>query len=302
VAVPGFQTWFMPLLRRLGDDAQHAIADLYGQLADDTKLSSEDRATLLTSGKQAVNVNRIGWARTYLKKAGLISSPARGVLRITPRGQGVLAQPPANLNVKYLRQFPEFVEFHTFKGVEAQPGADAPTDQSEETPIETLERVHGELESSLGAELLERIKAASPTFFEHLVVDLLLAMGYGGSREDAGKTIGKSGDGGLDGVISEDKLGLDVIYVQAKRWENSVGRPVVQAFAGSLEGVRARKGVLITTSSFTSDAKEYIRHIEKKIVLIDGPTLATLLIQHDVAVTVESSYSVKKMDQDYFDE
>lgn len=301
MAVPGFQTWFMPLLRRLRDNADHAISDLYGQLADDAKLSPEDRDTLLASGKQAVYANRIGWARTYLKKAGLITSPARGVLRITQRGQDVLAKPPANLNVKSLRQFPEFVEFHTFKGTEKQ--SDAPSnDQGEETPIETLERVHDELETSLAGELLDRIKAASPAFFERLVVGLLLAMGYGGSREDAGRTIGKSGDGGLDGVISEDKLGLDVIYIQAKRWDNSVGRPVVQGFAGSLEGVRARRGVLITTSSFTADAKDYIRQIEKKIVLIDGPTLAALLIQHDVAVTLESSYAVKKVDQDYFDE
>lgn len=169
------------------------------------------------------------------------------------------------------------------------------------TEVETLERVQRELDSSLSADLLQRIKAAPPAFFERLVVDLLLAMGYGGSHADAGKTIGKSGDGGLDGVINEDRLGLDVVYIQAKRWEASVGRPVVQAFAGSLEGVRARKGVLITTSSFSSDAREYIRHIEKRIVLVDGATLASLLIQHNVGVAVESSYTIKKVDQDYFE-
>jgi restriction system protein len=301
MAVPSFQTWFMPLLRRLVDGKEHAIADLYGQLADDLRLSESDRQELLSSGKQEVYVNRIGWARTYLKKAGLIESPSRGVLRITPRGQEVLRQAPANLNVKFLRKYPEFVEFHTFKGTEPVPGVGAP-ELGEETPIETLERMHGQLQAALAVELLERIKAAPPAFFERLVVDLLLAMGYGGSREDAGKTIGKSGDGGLDGVINEDKLGLDVIYIQAKRWEASVGRPVVQGFAGSLEGVRARKGVLITTSNFTAEAKEYIRHIEKKIVLIDGSTLAQLLIQHNVAVAVESAYTVKKLDLDYFGE
>jgi len=292
----------MPLLKRLGDRNEHAISEMYGQLADDMGLSADDRATLLASGRQYVFMNRIGWARTYLKKAGLVVSPSRGVLRITPRGLEVLAHPPEKLNVRFLKQYPEFVEFHTYKGPEraAEPGGAA--DPAEETPLETLERVQRELEASVAEDLLDRIKAATPAFFERLVIDLLLAMGYGGSREDAGKTIGRSGDGGLDGVINEDKLGLDVVYVQAKRWEGSVGRPVVQAFAGSLEGVRARKGVLITTSGFTAEAKDYIRNIEKKIVLIDGTLLAGLLIQHDVAVTLESSYSVKKVDLDYFDE
>lgn len=302
MTVPGFQTWFMPLLRRLGDGNEHAISELYGQLADDMDLSADDRAMLLGSGKQYVFMNRIGWSRTYLKKAGLIASPARGILKITARGNEVLDQPPENLNVNFLRRFPEFVEFHTFKGPERATGDEAPAYQGEETPLETLERVQRELEASLAEELLDRIKTATPAFFERLVVDLLLAMGYGGSREDAGRTIGKTGDGGLDGVINEDKLGLDVVYIQAKRWEASVGRPVVQAFAGSLEGVRARKGVLITTSGFSADAKDYIRNIEKKIVLIDGALLAALLIQHNVAVTLEASYSVKKLDLDYFDE
>jgi restriction system protein len=231
----------------------------------------------------------------------LLASPSRGVLKITERGREVLAKPPGQLNVRFLRQFPEFVEFHTYKGPEPTGGGSAGGDQDEETPVETLERVQRQLEASLAAELLERIMGASPAFFERVVVDLLLAMGYGGSREDAGRTIGRSGDGGLDGVISEDRLGLDVVYIQAKRWDASVGRPVVQAFAGSLEGARARKGVLITTSSFTADAKEYVRHIEKRIVLIDGQTLAALLIQHDVGVTLESTYAVKKVDLDYFE-
>ena len=290
------------LLRRLGDGNEHAISELYGQLASDMGLSADDRATLLASGKQYVFMNRIGWTRTYLKKAGLIVSPARGILKITARGHEVLEQLPEKLNVKFLRKFPEFVEFHTYKGPEQATGAEGTADQGEDTPLETLERVQRELEASLAEELLDRIKAATPAFFERLVIDLLLAMGYGGSREDAGKTIGRTGDGGLDGVINEDKLGLDVVYIQAKRWEASVGRPVVQAFAGSLEGVRARKGVLITTSGFTADAKDYIRNIEKKIVFIDGALLAALLIQHNVAVTLESSYSVKKLDLDYFDE
>jgi Restriction endonuclease len=301
MAVPDFQSWFIPLLRRIGDGGEHVMSELYQSLADDLNLSGDDRAQLLKSGTQLVFENRIGWARTYLKKAGLIEAPSRGVVRITERGKSVLAKPPERLDVKFLRQFPEFVEFHTFKPANTAP--DTPVvEVNQESPLDTLERVHGELEQQLADDILERVKKAPPAFFERLVVDLLLAMGYGGSREDAGKTIGKTGDGGLDGVINEDRLGLDVLYIQAKRWDGSVGRPVVQAFAGSLEGVRARKGVLITTSSFTADAQSYVKQIEKKIVLLDGPTLASLMIQHNVGVGVEAAYQVKKLDSDYFPE
>ena len=299
MAVPDYQSWFLPLLKRLGDGSDHSMSELYQALADDMGLSAEDRAQLLKSGSQLIYVNRIGWARTFLKKAGLIEAPSRGFVRITERGIAVLAKPPTRLDVRFLRQFPEFVEFQTNKS-NASPPNGAVIEAAEETPFDTLDRVHSELERQLADEILERVKKAPPAFFERLVVDLLLAMGYGGSREDAGKTIGKSGDGGIDGVISEDRLGLDVLYIQAKRWEQSVGRPVVQAFAGSLEGVRARKGVLITTSSFTPDAQEYVQHIEKKIVLIDGTSLANLMIQHNVGVGVEASYQVKKLDSDYF--
>jgi len=301
MAVPDFQTWFMPLLKSLSDGKDHKMSDLYQSLADDMGLTSDDRAQLLKSGAQPVFENRIGWARTYLKKASLIEAPSRGVVRITERGRSVLGKPPEKLNVKFLRQFPEFVEFHTFRPEQTGPIA-TPVEVAQESPLDTLERVHGELEQQLADEILERVKKAPPAFFERLVVDLLLAMGYGGSREDAGKTIGKSGDGGIDGVINEDRLGLDVLYIQAKRWEGVVGRPVVQAFAGSLEGVRSRKGVLITTSSFTSEAQQYVRQIEKKIVLIDGATLASLMIQHNVGVGVEAAYQVKRLDSDYFPE
>lgn len=301
MAVPDFQSWFLPLLKRLAGGKDHGMSELYQVLADDMSLSPDDRAQLLKSGAQLVYENRIGWARTYLKKAGLVEAPSRGVVRITERGKSILAKPPDKLNVKFLRQFPEFVEFHTYKPDTTSPSA-PPVEASQESPLDTLERVHGELEQQLAEDILERVKKAPPAFFERLVVDLLLAMGYGGSREDAGKTIGKSGDGGIDGVINEDRLGLDVLYIQAKRWEQPVGRPVVQAFAGSLEGVRARKGVLITTSSFTADAQQYVRQIEKKIVLIDGATLAALMIQHNVGVGVEAAYQVKKLDSDYFPE
>lgn len=301
MTVPGFQSWFLPLLKRVGDGEGHDMSELYEALAGDTGLGADDRAQFLKSGTQLVYINRIGWARTYLKKAGLIESPSRGIVRITDRGKDVLAKPPEQINVRFLRQFPEFVEFHTYRP-EVSVASPSVIEPAEESPFDTLERVHGEIEQQLADEILERIKKAPPAFFEHLVIDLLLAMGYGGSREDAGKTIGKSGDGGIDGVINQDRLGLDVLYVQAKRWEQPVGRPVVQAFAGSLEGVRARKGVLITTSSFTSDAQDYIRKIEKKIVLVEGVSLASLMIQHNVGVGIEATYHVKKLDSDYFPE
>lgn len=301
MSVPDFQTWFLPLLKRVADGQTHKMAELYDELADDLRLTPEDRAQLLESGKQAVYENRVGWARTYLKKAGLLQAPGRGLVAITDRGRDVLASLPAKLNVSYLRQFPEFVEFHTYK---PDPGGieEPPTSDPKETPQDTLDRVRKQLHAQLATDLLDKVKQEPPSFFERLVVDLLVRMGYGGSREDAGRTLGKSGDGGLDGVINEDRLGLDVVYIQAKRWENAIGRPVVQAFAGSLEGARARKGVLITTSYFTADAETYIRQIEKRIVLIDGKQLAGLMIQHNVGVAVEVTYEVKRLDLDYFEE
>lgn len=300
--VPPFQTWFLPLLRRLGDGKEHRMADLYLELADDLRLSAEDRSLMLKSGGQFVYENRIGWARTYLKNAGLVEAPGRGQVRITDRGKGVLETKPDAINIKFLEQFPEFVEFHTWKGPKSGGPTEMPPPTDEETPRDTLERVQRELQEALAGDLVDRIKRAPPSFFERLVVDLLIAMGYGGSREDAGKTIGKPGDGGVDGVINEDRLGLDLVYIQAKRWESVVGRPVVQAFAGSLEGARARKGVLITTSSFSADAHAYVKQIEKKIVLVDGAQLAAFMIEHNVGVAVEATYQVKRVDQDYFGE
>ncbi|MDB4433280.1 restriction endonuclease [bacterium] len=302
MAVPDFQTWFLPLLRRVADEENHRLSDLYEQLADDLKLSEADRNEELPSGKQLTYRNRIGWARTYLKKAGLLESPARGECRITQRGLQVLASKPERLNVKFLKQFPEFKEFHTYKKPASETGEQDEDEVSTITPEELLEKSHGALKENVTQELLDRVKGAPPAFFESLVVELLLRMGYGGSREDAGKTVGRSGDGGVDGVINEDRLGLDVVYIQAKRWENTVGRPVVQAFAGSLEGVRARKGVLLTTSSFSAEARQYVSRIEKRIVLVDGEQLANLMFEHNLGVSPVASYEVKKIDSDFFEE
>lgn len=301
MSVPDFQTWLLPLLTRVGDGAIHRMADLYEELASELELTDADKEERLPSGAQQTYMNRIAWARTYLKKAGLLSSPGRSLIRITPQGQEVLKEGHANLTVSYLKRFPEFLAFHTVKPVTAAEAPIATSAEGDQTPQETLERVHKQLQHELASELLERVKQVAPSFFEKLVVDLLVAMGYGGSREGAARTVGKSGDGGIDGVINEDKLGLDVVYIQAKRWEGSVGRPVVQAFAGSLEGVRANKGVLITTSAFTPDAQAYVRQISKKIVLIDGQQLSDYMIQYGVGVGVEARYEVKRVDSDYFE-
>lgn len=300
MAVPDFQTWFLPLLKRLADGKPHRIADLQRQLAQDLQLSDDDLKESLPSGRALTYKNRVGWARTYLNKAGLIESPQRGEWQITDRGQAVLAQNLDRLNVGFLKQFPEFLDFHQHKpSASDTPNTD---DGSETTPEEQLEQAYEALRENAEQELLQKIMSATPEFFERLVVELLLKMGYGGSREDAGRTIGGSGDGGVDGVINEDKLGLDVVYIQAKRWENTVGRPAVQGFAGSLEGVRARKGVFITTSGFSIGAREFVRNIEKRIVLVDGKQLANLMFDHDIGLSTTATYQVKRVDTDYFEE
>lgn len=302
MSVPDFQSWFLPLLNAVSDGITHRMSDLYDFLADQQGLSAEDRAELLPSGKQFTYRNRIAWARTYLQKAGLLEAPGKGTVRITEVGRQVLASPPPKLNVAFLKRYPSFFEFHTGPpasglGAPSKP----PVIENDETPQETLERLHKGLSTQLEAELLDQIKAAPPEFFERLVVDLLLLMGYGGSREDAGRTVGKSGDGGIDGIINEDPLGLDTVCIQAKRWDGTVGRPVVQAFAGSLEGYRAKKGVLITTSAFSADAVAYARQIEKRIVLIDGVRLAKLMVLHNLGVSTVATYEVKRVDSDYFE-
>jgi restriction system protein len=295
MTVPDFQTLMLPLLRIAADKQEHVVSVVVEELAEHFRLTPEERKQLLPSGRQAAFDNRIGWAKTYLAKAGLLESTGRGRFHITERGLDVLTSPPNAINIGFLKQFPEFVEFQSPSGrVESQPAAEL------ETPEELLEVSYQNLRLSLAQELLERVKKCSPQFFEHLVVDLLVAMGYGGSRKDAGQAVGQSGDGGIDGIIKEDKLGLDIVYIQAKRWEATVGRPTVQAFAGSLEGQRARKGVLITTSQFSADAKEYVNQIEKKIILIDGEQLAQLMIDYDVGVADFATYRVKKVDPDYF--
>ena len=305
--VPGHQTFMRPLLEILTDGQEHVVRETRGQLADRFGLTDADRQELIPSGGQRLLDNRVGWAKTYLLKAGLLESPRRGVVRITPRGRAALATSEP-IDNRFLRQFPEFVEF--FRG-SADEEVGVPTVATQETiqppvaettPEELIETGFRQVQKALASDLLDRVKACSPAFFEHLVVELLVKMGYGGSLTDAGKAIGKSGDHGIDGIIKEDRLGLDVIYLQAKKWENTIGRPDIQQFAGALQGQRARKGVFITTSTFSSEARQYATAIDTRIVLIDGSELARLMITHGVGVTPVAVYELKRVDSDYFSE
>lgn len=294
-----------PLLRYLADGQEHQLKDAAQKLAAEFRLSDEEIEEFLPSGQQPVFINRIGWARTYMKKAGLIETTRRGYFRITSRGLAVIKDNPPAVNVKYLERFSEFREFRMARR-EGQPdeiNVPAETDQvPAQTPHEALESAYERLRLELATEILQTLKAADPSQFETIVVELLVKMGYGGSRKDAGKAIGRSGDEGIDGIIKEDHLGLDNIYVQAKRWEATVGRPEIQKFAGALQGQRARKGIFITTSDFSREAMDYVSRIDSKIVLIDGKTLARLMIDFGVGVTSVATYDVKKIDSDYFAE
>lgn len=302
MAVPDYQSIMLPLLRLLGDGRERRTKDLLPELADHFRLSDQDLAELHQSG-QRVLYNRVHWAKSYLGKAGLLTVPSRGLVRITAEGCAVLADHPDRIDATYLSRFPSFEAFrHASPKVSPIAAPNGHAESNGATPEELLEQTWHFLWQQGADELLDRVRQCSPAFFERLVIDLLVAMGYGGSRAEAGRSIGRSGDGGIDGVINEDRLGLDTVYVQAKRWEATVGRPVVQNFAGSLEGVRARKGVIITTSAFSGEAKEYVTHIEKRIVLIDGATLADLMLEHNVGVTTAQTYAVKRIDLDYFEE
>lgn len=295
----------LPLLKISGDGEIHKFRATVEALAQHFALTDTERRELLPSGKQPTFDNRVGWARTYMTKAGLLESPKRGVFRISDEGRRVLQQNPSVINVHVLEEFAPFREFRALRRDRLQLSvADrlATTEPANQTPEESLEESYQTLRESLAGEILETIKKCSPEFFEQLVIDLLVRMGYGGSRREAGQAIGRSGDEGIDGIIKEDRLGLDIIYVQAKRWEGVIGRPEVQKFAGALQGQRARKGIFITTSAFTRDASDYAKQIETKIILVDGSTLAEYMIDNGVGVTTEAVYELKRIDSDYFSE
>lgn len=300
MAVPTYDAMMRAFLDAISDGKDHRTRDVATCIADFFGLTAGDRELLLPSGQQTMLANRVAWARTYLKKAGLVDSTARGIVRLTQEGQKVLKANPREINDKFLRRYPAYVEF-TKKPREAASGP-SETQSTTPTPDDAIEAAYQELRAALIDELLDRLRSCSPQFFERLVIELLVAMGYGGSLADAGKAVGRSGDGGIDGIIKEDRLGLDVVCIQAKRWQNTVGSSVVREFAGSMAGHRARKGVLLTTATFSRDAREYVDRIEQKIVLIDGDELAQLMIDHGIGVTRARQYEIKRIDSDYFDE
>ena len=302
MAIPDFENLMLPLLQLANDGKEHLSREATEFLSGKFHLTEQERRELLPSGTTRVIVNRVGWAATYLKKCRLIESTKRGYFKITQRGIDVLNSNPTEINNKFLEQFPEYAEFKKVKKEPSRKEQDINKyDIMPQTPEETLGAAYEELNRNLKQELLENIKGTSPDFFEDLVIDLLVKMGYGGSRSDAGQSVGGSGDEGIDGIIKEDKLGLDAVYIQAKRWDNAIGRPEVQKFAGALQGQRAKKGILITTSAFTKEAVQYASNIESKIVLIDGEKLAQLMIEYNVGVSTIASYEVKRIDTDYFE-
>ena len=306
MAVPGFQDFMLPFLRLTVDGAEHSIPEAIVALADEMKISISDRELMQPSGTQTTLYNRLAWAITHLSKALLIEKPSRGRFTISARGIEVLKANPSRINIKFLEQFPEFKAFRAKKidkvvSVAGVTNNDAHGDDTDLTPDEQMDVASKELRATLAEELLGRVRSGTPKFFEHLVVDLLVAMGYGGSRADAAQVVGKSGDGGIDGVIKEDRLGLDMVYIQAKRVENDIGPGAIREFVGSLGEHKANKGVFITSGGFTSGAKDAAIKAHARIVLIDGDQLADFMIDHGVGVSDYKRYDVKKLDIDYFE-
>jgi restriction system protein len=298
--IPDYETLMLPLLCIASTANGHEVHLLsaIGQLAEEYKLTEEERTELLPSGGTFKFSSRVSWARTYLQKAGLLEATRRGYLRITQRGTEVLKKKPQKIDNQLLSQFAEFREFQGRRKSKKDNGSTNP-----ETPIESIATHYEQVREALAAELIDRIKKCSPQFFERLVILLLVSMGYGGSLKDAGQAVGKTGDGGIDGVIREDKLGLDNIYIQAKRWaDKTVGSPDIDQFAGALSKKKATKGIFITTSTFTKDALLSIKGYSSRIILIDGVKLADYMIDYNVGVSVASTYEIKKIDSDFFED
>jgi restriction system protein len=293
----------LPVLTYVSDGVEHRMAEVIVGLADVFKLTEAERLELLPSGQTPLFNNRVHWAKTYLKKAALIDSPKIATIIITNRGKKILQEKPSEINVKFLKRFPEFVEFHSSKKEGSNETELVGNDEiKKQTPEELLAVGYQSIRNSLEQELLSKLKTIHPSFFEKVVVELLVKMGYGGSIAEAGKATRYTNDEGIDGIIKEDKLGLDVIYVQAKRWEGTVGRPELHKFVGALAGQGAKKGIFITTSTFTKEASDYIPRNETKIVLIDGAKLAQYMIDYNLGVSIQNIYEIKKIDSDYFEE
>jgi len=291
-----------PLLEAHRDGEEHKNRDLVNDLAEQFNLSEDERRKMLPSGGARLFDNRVGWAKSHISKAGLLEAPRRAISVITDKGRKVLAEHPDRVDLKTLNEFEQYREFRSKKesALEQKTSNLDTPDQDEQTPEEALENAYLKVRGQVEAELLSQTMNNPPEFLEQVVVDLVVRMGYGGSRKDAGEALGRSGDEGIDGIIKEDPLGLDIIYLQAKRWEGSVGRPEIQKFAGALQGQRAKKGIFITTSTFSSGALEYVNNIDSKIILIDGERLAKLMFNHGIGVASASNYEVKRIDTDYF--
>jgi restriction system protein len=291
------------LLKFTGDNKEHSLRDAIESLAEYFKLTPDEQQELLASGSQAIFDNRVGWSKTHLLKAGLLESPRRSIFKITERGLMVLGDNPLQINMAYLRRFPEYIDFIKPSNGSSSNEITEKIDVFEATPQEILIASYLKIRTTLAQELLQKVKNCHPAFFERLVVDLLVKMGYGGSLKDAGNATRYSSDGGIDGIIREDKLGLDVIYIQAKRWESqNIGRPDIQSFVGALDGHRSTKGIFITTSKFAETAVEYVKTISKKVILIDGEQLANFMIDYNLGVSVVDIYEIKKIDNDFFGE
>lgn len=298
MAIPDYESIMIPLLRLIEDNKEYSLWQAIDMLAVQFKLTDEEQKQLIPSGRQTLFYNRVGWARTYLKQAGLLESTRRGYFRITERGQEILNQNISKIDNSVLEQFKEFRDFKARTRPKTEVNIDV-TSQGETTE-EILGNTYQTYRIELADELLQQIKNNSPRLFENIVVDLLVKMGYGGNRKDAGEAMGKTGDEGIDGIIKEDPLGLDIIYIQAKKWGNVVSRPEIQKFTGALQGKHARKGIFITTSNYSQSARDFVDSIDTKIILIDGEQLTQLMIDYNIGVSSNAIYETKKLDLDYF--
>ncbi len=298
MTIPDFQTIMLPFLKTAEDGKEHSKREVVERLADYFKLSESELREMLPSGKQELFDNRVGWTRTYLKKAGLIETTRRGFFCITQRGRDLLQQNPAKIDIKLLNQYPEFKEFHTYRGSK---GEIVIAKEEDTTPQERLYNAYQQIDDELAKDILQQLKTISPKGFENIVVDLLVKMGYGGSNKEAAQAIGRSGDEGVDGVINQDTLGIDRIYIQAKRWNDTpVNHSEIRNFIGALDFKHAERGIFITTSTFTKTVKDNVALSSKRIILIDGDDLARLMITYKVGVSVVDTFELKKLDMDYF--
>lgn len=305
MAIPGYQEFMYPFLEHLKDGKEHSLQSIYKAMAEHFQLTEEQIEKKLPSGRQTVLKNRVGWARTYLNKAGLLTVVRRGVFTIADEGRKVLDDPAIHyIDNKFLSRYASFNEFKNggAKGIEKPTKLVEP--KEEETPLELIQENYNILKQDMQDALLDKILECSPEFFEELIVKLVVAMGYGGSVSDAGQAIGKSGDGGIDGIIKEDILGLEMIYLQAKRWKKDsvVSRPDIQSFVGSLVGLQASKGIFITTTKFSKHARDYVNNIDKRVILLDGQQLTDLMFTYNVGVTDEEVFVTKRLDLDFFEE